>query len=142
MAVVSQLYVYSACPGKCIDTSLNVLDAEQNSTATFIVPIINRGKVGIGEARAIINKHAEWLNKNKGVKITIEGHCDERGTAEYNLALGERRAEAAAKYLINMGIDAKRIKTISYGLENPLDPGHNEEAWAKNRRGHFSVFDK
>jgi peptidoglycan-associated lipoprotein len=89
------------------------------------------------KSRTILNKHAEWLNKNKDVKITVEGHCDERGTAEYNLALGERRADAAAKYLIGMGIDVKRIKTISYGFESPLDSGHNEEAWAKNRRAHF-----
>jgi peptidoglycan-associated lipoprotein len=89
------------------------------------------------KARAILNEHADWLNKNKDVKIVIEGHCDERGTAEYNLALGERRADAAAKYLIGMGIDGKRIKTISYGFERPLDSRHNEEAWAKNRRAHF-----
>ncbi len=93
-------------------------------------------------SRAILNKHADWLNKNKDVKITIEGHCDERGTAEYNLALGERRADAAAKYLTGMGIDSKRIKTISYGFERPLDPRHNEEAWAKNRRAHFFVSSK
>jgi len=92
-----------------------------------------------GEARTILNKHSEWLNKNNDIKITIEGHCDERGTAEYNLALGERRAEAAADFLIDLGIDGKRIKTISYGHERPFDPRHNEEAWAKNRRAHFDV---
>jgi peptidoglycan-associated lipoprotein len=91
------------------------------------------------KARAILNKHAEWLNKNKDVKITIEGHCDERGTAEYNLALGERRANAVIKFLFDMGIDGKRIKGISYGSEIPLDQRHNEEAWAKNRRAHFIV---
>ena len=95
-----------------------------------------------GESRAILNKHAEWLNKNKNIMIVIEGHCDERGTAEYNLALGERRADAAVKFLIDMGIDGKRIKAISYGLELPLDKGHNEEAWAKNRRAHFVVPSK
>lgn len=94
------------------------------------------------EARTILNKHAEWLNKNKDAKLTIEGHCDERGTAEYNLALGERRAVAAADFLIDLGIDSKRMKTISYGLELPLDPRHNEEAWAKNRRVHFVVPSK
>ncbi|HLA26605.1 MAG TPA: peptidoglycan-associated lipoprotein Pal [Syntrophales bacterium] len=89
------------------------------------------------EDRAILKKHADWLNGNKDVTISVEGHCDERGTAEYNLALGERRANAAAKFLIDLGIDAKRIKTISYGKELPLNPGHNEEAWAMNRRAHF-----
>ncbi len=92
-----------------------------------------------GEARVIVDKHAAWLNKNKDVKITIEGHCDERGTEEYNLALGDRRANAAAKYLIDMGIDGKRIIAISYGSERPLDPQHNETAWARNRRVHFAV---
>lgn len=94
------------------------------------------------DAREILKKHAEWLNKNKDVMIAVEGHCDERGTTEYNLALGERRAQAAAKFLVDMGIDAGRIKTISYGEELPLDTGHNEEAWAKNRRAQFVVSGK
>jgi peptidoglycan-associated lipoprotein len=94
------------------------------------------------EAKATINKHAEWLNKNKDVKITIEGHCDERGTSEYNLALGERRANVVVKYLTDMGIDGKRIKAISYGLELPLDNRHNEEAWTTNRRANFVVSSK
>ena len=94
------------------------------------------------EARTILKQHAEWLNKNKDVMITVEGHCDERGTAEYNLALGERRANAAAKFLIDLGVDEKRIKTISYGEEMPLDPGHSEAAWAKNRRAHFAAAGK
>ncbi|HEY5764974.1 MAG TPA: OmpA family protein, partial [Candidatus Deferrimicrobiaceae bacterium] len=70
-------------------------------------------------------------------KIQIEGHCDERGTSEYNMALGERRASAASKYLQNLGIAGSRLSTISYGEERPLDPGHNEDAWAKNRRATF-----
>ncbi len=72
-------------------------------------------------------------------KVVIEGHCDERGTAEYNMALGQRRAQETKKYLVNLGIKESRIKTISYGEERPLDPGHNEDAWAKNRRAHFVV---
>ena len=82
------------------------------------------------------------LMKHPKVKIQIEGHCDERGTIEYNLALGERRANSAKKYLISLGISADRISTISYGKEKPLDPGHNEEAWAKNRRDHFIILSK
>ncbi len=89
------------------------------------------------DARETLKKHADWLNKNGDVKVIIEGHCDERGTAEYNLALGERRAKAAARYLSDLGVSAQRISTISYGFERPLDPRHNEEAWAKNRRAHF-----
>jgi peptidoglycan-associated lipoprotein len=91
------------------------------------------------EAREILKQHADYLAKNKDVNVSIEGHCDERGTSEYNLALGERRAKEAMKYLKELGISVKRMKTVSYGKEKPLDPGHNEEAWAKNRRDHFVV---
>ena len=91
------------------------------------------------EARALLKKEADWLAKNKDYKVRIEGNCDERGTEEYNLALGQRRADEAKKYLIALGIEKKRIKTVSYGKDKPLDPGHNEEAWAKNRRDHFVV---
>jgi peptidoglycan-associated lipoprotein len=89
--------------------------------------------------REILKGHAEWLLKNKNYAVIIEGHCDERGTTEYNLALGERRAVEAMNYLVGLGVVKDRIKTISYGEERPLDPGHNEDAWAKNRRGHFVV---
>jgi len=91
------------------------------------------------EDRQILSGHADLLLKNKNVKIVIEGNCDERGTTEYNLALGDRRAQEAKKFLVNSGVDPKRIKTISYGMERPLDPDHNEDAWAKNRRDHFVV---
>jgi peptidoglycan-associated lipoprotein len=91
------------------------------------------------EARDILKQLADWLTKNKNYDVLIEGNCDERGTTEYNLALGERRAKEAMKYLVELGINGKRLKTISYGKERPLDPGHNEEAWAKNRRDHFAA---
>ncbi|MDI6776657.1 MAG: peptidoglycan-associated lipoprotein Pal [Syntrophales bacterium] len=94
------------------------------------------------EVRKILEQHTDWLLKHENCSLVIEGHCDERGTTEYNLALGERRAAAAAKYLTDLGIDETRIETISYGEERPLDPGHNEEAWAKNRRAHFVVIPK
>ncbi len=84
-----------------------------------------------------LNKKAHWLKDFPAAKALIEGHCDERGSAEYNLALGQKRADAAMKYLISLGINADRISTISYGKEKPLDPGSNEAAWAKNRRAHF-----
>lgn len=89
------------------------------------------------EDKQILSGNAKYLLKNKKVKILIEGNCDERGTAKYNLALGDRRAKEAKKFLVNSGIDSKRIKTISYGKDRPLDPAHTEEAWAKNRRDHF-----
>jgi peptidoglycan-associated lipoprotein len=91
---------------------------------------------------AILKENAAMLKKYPEVKIQVEGHCDERGTIEYNLALGERRANATKKYLVSLGISADRISTISYGKEKPLDPGHNEEAWAKNRRAHTVIISK
>jgi len=94
-----------------------------------------------GDAQ-ILKENAALLMKNPGVKIQIEGHCDERGTVEYNLALGERRANSAKRYLSSLGLTGDRISTISYGKEKPLDPGHNEEAWTKNRRDHFIVLSK
>ncbi len=90
----------------------------------------------------ILKENAALLMKYPNGKIQIEGHCDERGTVEYNLALGERRANSAKQYLISLGIAQNRISTISYGKEKPLDSAHNEEAWAKNRRGHFVILSK
>jgi peptidoglycan-associated lipoprotein len=90
----------------------------------------------------ILKENSALLMKYTTMKFQIEGHCDERGTDEYNLALGERRANSTKNYLISLGIDASRISTISYGEENPLDPGKSEEAWSKNRRAHFVVLSK
>jgi peptidoglycan-associated lipoprotein len=89
------------------------------------------------EDRKILSEHADWLLKNAGYNVRVEGNCDERGTEEYNMALGQRRADEARKYLVDRGIAQKRISTISYGKERPVDPGHDEEARAKNRRDHF-----
>ncbi|MDD5723688.1 MAG: peptidoglycan-associated lipoprotein Pal [Syntrophales bacterium] len=94
------------------------------------------------DARKILGEIASWLSKQNGWEITIQGHCDNRGTGEYNLALGERRAETAKSYLMSLGIAEGRIDTISYGEEMPLDPANNEVAWAKNRRDHFLVVSK
>jgi peptidoglycan-associated lipoprotein len=88
-------------------------------------------------AKKNLNKKAQWLKACPAAKALIEGHCDERGSAEYNLALGQKRADAAMQYLVSLGINANRLSTISYGKEKPLDPGHTEAAWAKNRRDHF-----
>jgi peptidoglycan-associated lipoprotein len=89
-----------------------------------------------------LKENAAFLKKNPNMKVQVEGHCDERGTVEYNLALGERRANSTKRYLVSLGISADRISTISFGKERPLDPGHNEEAWAKNRRAHIVVLSK
>ena len=88
-------------------------------------------------ARATVDKQAAWMKKYANVSVTIEGHCDERGTREYNLALGERRANAAKNFLIQYGVSAGRMKTISYGKERPFVLGHDESAWSQNRRAHF-----
>jgi peptidoglycan-associated lipoprotein len=88
-------------------------------------------------AQAILKDKAGWMKSNMDAATTIEGHCDERGTVAYNIALGERRAEAAKAFLVNLGVPAAKMTTISFGKEKPLDPGHNEQAWAKNRRAHF-----
>ncbi len=86
------------------------------------------------EGRQTLNRQAEWLKKYTNYQVTIEGHCDERGTREYNLALGERRANSARQYLIAQGVPAARLKTISYGKERPDPVGSDEAAWARNRR--------
>lgn len=90
-------------------------------------------------ARAILKEKALWLGANSGVRITIEGHCDDRGTLEYNLALGERRAAAAQRYLVDLGISQSRVSIISYGEERPLDSSADAAAWAKNRRAQFII---
>jgi len=90
----------------------------------------------------ILKGNSALLKKFPNMKIQIEGHCDERGTNEYNLALGERRANSTKKYLTSLGVTADRVSTISYGEEKPMDPSHNEEAWAKNRRAHFVITAK
>lgn len=94
------------------------------------------------DAVPVLEANAQWLKKHPTVKILIEGHCDERGTEEYNLALGEKRAKSTMDYLISLGIPAERMRIISYGKSQPLDPGHNESAWAKNRRAQFLIIEK
>jgi peptidoglycan-associated lipoprotein len=90
-------------------------------------------------AVSVLKEKGAWLDKERAVNVLIEGHCDERGTNEYNLALGERRAQSAKAFLVDMGISPSRLSTVSYGEERPLDPGQNEAAWAKNRRAQFVV---
>ena len=94
------------------------------------------------EGQRILQENAAILKKYPTWQVTIEGHCDERGTAEYNLALGERRAIAAKNYLVSLGVAADKVKTVSYGKEFPFDPGHDDGAWSKNRRAHFVITAK
>jgi peptidoglycan-associated lipoprotein len=93
------------------------------------------GRVVLQADAGVLKKYPTWV-------VTIEGHCDERGTKEYNLALGERRAVAARTYLVSLGLDANRLRIVSYGSEFPFDPGHDEPAWHKNRRAHFVITAK
>jgi len=94
------------------------------------------------DAKPVLEANASWLRKFTTTKILIEGHCDERGTEEYNLALGEKRAKSTSDYLVSLGISPDRIKIISYGKSQPLDSGHNEIAWQKNRRAQFLIIEK
>ena len=95
-----------------------------------------------GTARATLIRHAQWLRGNPGVRVTLEGHCDERGTREYNLALGDRRANSAKNFLASQGIDVARLATISYGKERPAVDGSDEAVWAQNRRAVTMVMSR
>lgn len=94
------------------------------------------------EGRAALKANADWMKANPNARLQIEGHCDERGTNEYNMALGDRRANAAKGYLTKLGVAASRLETISYGEERPSDMGHDESAWARNRRAVFVILSR
>jgi len=94
------------------------------------------------DAKPVLEADAAWLKKFKTAKILIEGHCDERGTEDYNLALGEKRAKSTYDYLVSLGVAPERMKTLSYGKSQPIDTGHNEAAWQMNRRAQFAVIEK
>jgi len=94
------------------------------------------------DAKPVLEANAAWLSKFRTVKIRVEGHCDERGTEEYNLALGEKRAKSTQDYLLSLGVASDRIRIISYGKSQPINPGHDETAWQMNRRAQFLVIEK
>ncbi|NOX25225.1 MAG: peptidoglycan-associated lipoprotein Pal [Deltaproteobacteria bacterium] len=117
-------------------TSFTIL--EGRSTGPMLPVYFDFDRSGIRlDQQNRIEKNAQYLKDNKNAKIVVEGNCDERGTNEYNMALGERRAVNAKKYLVNLGVDGQRINTISYGEEKPLNHGHDELAWSQNRRADF-----
>ena len=120
------------------------LDTDTINKQGILAPVLFRyDSDAIDEAgQKVLMANAEVLKKYPTWAVTIEGHSDERGTAEYNLALGERRALAAKAYLLSLGIAAERLRTVSYGKEFPFDPGHDEAAYSQNRRGHFVVTAK
>lgn len=114
------------------------------TTAGAMVPVLadvhfdfDKYNIRPGDAETL-KKDYEWFKTNHGKKVRIEGNCDERGTIEYNLVLGQKRADSTKNFLVNLGADGKLIETVSYGKEKPIDPGHNEAAWAKNRRAHMT----
>ncbi len=117
----------------------NTTAAVKTLLATLIHFDFDKSIIRGGDA-AILDQKVSILQANPGLRIRLSGHCDERGSDEYNLALGNRRATAAKQYLVSHGIDAGRIETASYGEERPLDPAHNEEAWAKNRRDETEIL--
>jgi len=123
------------------ESNLSLDEINKNSPFQPVFFLLDSYEVDAAGQQAL-NADAALLKKNGSWVITIEGHCDERGTAEYNLALGEKRALAAKTYLVSLGIPADRLRTVSYGKEFPFDPGHDEGAWSKNRRAHFVVTSK
>ena len=120
-------------PTKPVEDATAMRQAVQAFESTHVYFDFDKADIK-AEAKPVLEKKAEFLRANSQYKVTLEGHCDERGTNEYNMALGDRRAKAVMKYLNALGISANRMSTISYGEERPADPGHNESAWAKNRR--------
>ena len=130
-----------APPAEDAIASASLDDLNRNSPLKPVFYSLDNADVDQAGQQAL-QSDAEVLKKYTTWQVTIEGHCDERGTAEYNLALGERRATAARTYLLSLGVSADRIKIVSYGKEFPFDPGHDEAAWSKNRRAHFQLTAK
>ena len=134
------LFLFLVLVSACASSSNDEYDTlEEGNVANEEIAVGDRVYFGLNKynlspsAKKILDVQSEWLKSEEQINIIIEGRCDERGTREYNLALGERRANSVREYLVKKGISSKRIKTISYGKEKPVVEGSNEEAWAKNR---------
>jgi len=133
-------------PGPTLPTDQRVTEAPRPSAEPRIEEALQTvffdydSAVLRDDTRRVLDKDIEWLKANATVRVQVEGHCDERGTEEYNLHLGERRANAVKQYMGKNGIDATRLFVISYGKDRPVDPGHTEAAWSKNRRVQFSRY--
>jgi len=139
---VASIPVEPTMSGTSVDYNARSLDElNRESPLQPVFYSLDSSDVG-GDMQATLQRNAEILKQYPSWVVTVEGHCDQRGTAEYNLPLGDRRAQSARAYLIALGIPAERIKTVSYGSEFPFDPGTSEEAYAKNRRAHFVVTSK
>lgn len=147
MCLMAALVLVSACDttsdnaGNAAGNGMNAKAAKPGTQEDLVVNVGDRVFFALdksdlsSDARATLDRQAAWLKKYATLNVTIEGHCDERGTREYNLALGERRATAVKNYLVADGVPAARVKTVSYGKERPAVVGSNEAAWAQNRRG-------
>ena len=122
-------------------SSASLDDLNKNSPLKPVYFELDSSELSAANQKAL-DENAALLKRYPSWAVTVEGHCDERGTAEYNLALGERRAIAARAYLVSLGIAADRLRTVSYGKEFPFDPGHDETAFSKNRRAHFVITSK
>ncbi|MEP6782316.1 MAG: peptidoglycan-associated lipoprotein Pal [Acidobacteriota bacterium] len=122
-------------------TNTSIDDLNRNSPLSPLFYELDSADVS-ADGQRVLQGNAAVMKKYPTMQITIEGHCDERGTAEYNLALGERRALAAKTYMVSLGVPADKIKTVSYGKEFPFDAGHEDSAWSKNRRAHFVITAK
>ena len=122
-------------------TSMSLDDVNRSSALKPVFFTLDSDSLD-DEARQVLSENSQVMRKYGNWVVTVEGHCDERGSAEYNLALGDRRAQAVRNYLVSLGIPADRVRTVSYGKEFPFDPGHNESAWGKNRRAQFMVTAK
>ncbi|MCB0321447.1 MAG: peptidoglycan-associated lipoprotein Pal [Bdellovibrionales bacterium] len=142
VVLCSLVMLFSACTCKTRSSSIgdadNVPVAGDGGPLTDIHFAFDKSDLSPA-SRQTLQENAGWLKENGAATVTVEGHCDERGTDEYNLALGQRRAQAAYDYLRGLGIAADRMGTVSYGEAQPLDPRSTEDAWAKNRRAHFRV---
>jgi peptidoglycan-associated lipoprotein len=138
---VSEPVPVPAMPEPDSITNTSIDDLNRNSPLNPLFFELDQADVS-ADGQKVLQANAAVLKKYPTMQITIEGHCDERGTAEYNLALGERRALAAKNYMVSLGIPADKIKTVSYGKEFPFDAGHDEGAWSKNRRAHFVITAK
>jgi len=148
-AVLFATFLLAACAGTTEPAPTTTTDTSSSSTSAptpgsaqdFLVNVQDRvyfafDRYDLDDAsRRTLERQAAWLDQYPGTTVTVEGHCDERGTREYNLALGARRAASARDYLVSLGVDPARIRTISYGKERPVAEGHNEAAWRLNRRG-------
>ena len=121
---------------------MQIEDAKPQVALVAAARMINRSRLDGDDARAVLQKDADYMKRWPSIKVTVEGHCDERGTPEYNLALGDRRGNAVKDYLVSLGIGADRILSVSKGKEQPVCTDHNENCWQQNRRGHFIITGK